>query len=137
LGRTVVLIPTAGGVIRAESTGMMSNLTDGWRVAAFAATAGGVVAAGDDAVMSWSLKEDGIEPAWQQKQIVIAPRRIVHVAMDEARIVVVDDRGTIQVFDRSGRTLRTIRPGAPLLAPPLLQGGMVITVMNTGVVAAF
>lgn len=137
LGRTALLIPTAGGLLRVEQNGMMSNPTEGWPIVAFAATVDGMVAAGGYAVMSWNRKEDAVEPAWQQRQVVVAPRRITHVAMDEARIVVADDRGTMQVFDRTGKALRTIRPGAPLLTSPLIHGRLVIAVMGTGVVAAF
>lgn len=137
VGRSALLVPTAGGLVRVERGGAMQTLGETRSVSACAGDATLAVAAMGADLMSWRLVEGAVQAGWVKNQMVPAPQRIVHLAVGDSRIAAVDDGGGVHLFDREGTLLRTIRPGAPLLAPPLIHETGIVVVIAPGVVAAY
>lgn len=137
VGRSALLVPTAGGLVRVERGGAMQAPGEARSVSACAGDATLAVAAMGADLMAWRLVDDEATAGWAKKQVVPAPQRIVHLAIGDGRIAAVDDGGGVHLFDREGTVLRTIRPGAPLLAPPLIHGMGIVVVIAPGVVAAY
>lgn len=137
VGAAGVLLPTLDGLFHLE--------VDLRRVAGVAGPVGGVVeggglvvAANGRGLMAWRIAEGGLEPAWVRPDLIPADRRLVHLSIGGDQVVAVDDVGVMRVFARGdGAPVRILRSGSPLLAPPLVVGGMIVVVLAPGVVAAF
>lgn len=137
LGADGILVPTLDGVVRLEPA---PKPLPGLRgpISALTADVDLVVAAGGRAVTTWRVVGDALVPGWTRQDLIAADRRLVHAAIGDGRVAVVDDAGVVQVFARGdGSPQRTIRTGSALLAPPLLTDGQVVVVLTPGVVAAF
>lgn len=137
LGQTALLVPTAGGLLRVDATGAMRNLAATIPVTASAGDGTTVVIAQGGDLAGWRVVADDVQAVWTSKEVVLAPRRLVHLTVGDGRIAAADDSGVVRVFDLEGKPQRTIRPGAALLAPPLIRGAAIVVVMTPGIVAAF
>lgn len=133
-----LLIPTSDGVVQVAGRSASGRLPGLRGVVVAHGTEGGVVAAAvGREVAVWRVGAEGARLVWQQ-QIVPAERQVQFLRLLDDQMIVVDDRGVIRwLAPGDGRVMRTVRPGARSLTPPLVRGQQVVVMLEPGVLAAY